>query len=72
MVDGLSEVANRPGNVTLFCFREDKRKRTGTGSAPIACVGDCGEKISVGSARAGEFVQHRMSCERDLGGVGAG
>ena len=30
-------------------------------------AGGCGEKISVGSARAGDFVQHRMSCERDFG-----
>lgn len=52
------------------CSEEDANERLVTGSASTACCDGRGEKAAIGSARAGELTQHRMSCERDLVGAG--
>ena len=59
--------ANAGSKLKERSSEEDENDRTVTGWASTAC----GEKTAIGSARAGELVQHRMSCERDLGGTGS-
>ena len=52
------------------CSEEYEEEQLVTRLASTACCDGRGETAAIGSARAGELTQHRMSCERDLVGAG--